>query len=296
MVSTKGYITQGINITTQGNANIYSTLFLDCKNFVGNGGAITFSSSLQNGIISSCSFIKCYSSYNSGSIHSNCTLLFKCSIISFTSAVSFSAAFTAKISNADLISIYNTKSRSCPFMLMLAESTISSINETNTNSSFQVSAISSRSSLLSLKFGMFENCTDGDGCSFTFYGAMNYVSYLNAIGIVSTTSRNYGLLIFGYGCQVELENSSFSHSGHPKIVSYYMSDNERITIRHCWFDSPYNTFDGCETTAISFVTNITFVPFQYSGSCLIPHKITCLVKNNYMIITTAVSILLILTS
>ena len=143
MVLVKGYITQGINIATQENAKIYSTLFLDCKNFVGNGGAIALSDSLQNGIISSCSFIKCYSSYDGGSVDSLCGLIFKCSIISFTTADNCGAAFTANISNSELVSICNTKSKSCPFILHFMESKVSSINETNTFASYQCSAIAS---------------------------------------------------------------------------------------------------------------------------------------------------------
>jgi len=293
MIFGPGHRTQGISCTTQSKAQIYSTLFLGCKNFVGNGGAVLLSGDLQSGVISLCSFVKCYSLYDSGSIHSDCELIFKCSTISFSTA-NHSGSFTANLSNADLISMNNLKSYSLPMKLFTIESTISSINETGTDVVYQVSSIISHSSLLNLKFSMFENCTEGYGCSFTFYGTKNYVSYLNAIGIETTSNATYGLLLFGFGCQAEFENCSFSHSGHPKIVSYYRSNNEKITIKNCWFMSHYRTLDRCETSNIVFVTEMTFVPFQFSGSCLIPNKITCVVKNYDMRITTALIMLIVM--
>lgn len=257
------------------NIQMFSILFFDCKNFNGDGGAICINDTVNKAVISLCSFLACYSSNDAGSIYSMCKTIIKCSLISKSKAHHNCGAVYANANNINLLSNDCSKSRSGSISFIGSETNVSSINESSCESWYQNSCFYLSSYYSNIKLSTFINNSDQDGCSFNIYISKSSVSYLNLFNISSSSNANYGLLLFGQGCDVSFNTCLFSHNNQPCIVSYYQKNNDIIVFENCMFNSKYNILSDCSSNNVQFVSSATFIVYTNYGSCIMQPKSVC---------------------
>ena len=254
---------------------MYSVIFYDCKNFAGNGGALCLQNSNHNTLVSSCSFLKCFTSKSGGCIFSQSNLKLKCISISNCFANVSGGSVLIATNNINLISIDASESYTDLISISDYLSNITSLNESSCAAIYQSGCLCAGTTYLNIKYSSIVNCRDKDGGSFNIYRALSNISYMNMINISSSSSASFGLLLFGYGCNASFYFCMFDHNNHPYIVNFYQKKDDNIVFNDCMFHSVHNSINSCTVNNPQFISSITYISYMNYGMCIQQPRSAC---------------------